>query len=241
MKIKRKFEILTLSIIILFLSTLIISFIANTYVYNKAKELVNVAQELDLLTALETTLTNFEYSLGNYLINPNPTTREHVEKAVEHFYGVVSESPLPEKVEEVNRYSWLSIQHPRKTEGFKLDEDEIAMLAYLKKNISRITAKTNKILYPSDPAKGKMLYNALKVELFEKMAKDINDHRRKDIEKAWKVERESEQAQKRLSFVFMLSFLLLALATFFIRAAITKKIITPLLNKIGRASCRERV
>ncbi len=205
MSIKKRFDILTAILILAFILTFGISYFVNNLVYQTTTELVNVTKELDFLTSLKTTLTHLEHNLDNYLDNPDERHRLAVEEAIDQLTVVLS-----------------------KTSEFKMDEDEIEIVGYMRKNIGRFNGYVHNILYPSETTDVRTYYNTLRGELFAKVQTAIEKHWEEDIEKVQKAELKASEAQKKLLPVVSVTLFVIIIMSFIVRRAITKGIVKPI-------------
>lgn len=207
MRIKKKFDILTLSIILLFLFSLVISYISNSYVFHRTLELVNISREFDFLTALKTSLLHLDMNIETYISTSSRPNREQVEQAMQEVYSFVGRS-----------------------KNFRMDEDEADMMLYLAQNISRFHALVQMILSSDDPAERQALHESLRVKLFRRIGREIEEHWSEDAEKIREAEAAADRARRHSFLIFTGTFLILISAAFGMRTMIKKKFVAPILD-----------
>ncbi len=202
MSLVNKFRLINFVIIFSFLGAVLLSYKTNTGVFQKTNELANITKELDFLTSLKTTLTNLNLHLNNYIKDHSMQEKENILKNFQELEQLIV-----------------------RTKDFKLDEDEMKMVSYLRENISRFAGYVNNII--SKPEKTSYYYT-LKEELFKKVSEDINKHWLEDIEKVSRVQAESKKTSERIFPAYIVLLLSLLIIAFTINRIISKRIIKPL-------------
>ena len=202
MSLANKFRLINLVIIFSFLSAVLLSYKTNIDVFQKTDELANITKELDFLTSLKTTLANLNFHLYNYIKNHSMQEKENILKNFQELEQLVV-----------------------RTKDFKLDEDEMKLVSYLRENISRFAGYVNNII--SNPEKWSYYYTLVD-ELFKKVSEDINKHWLVDIKKVSRVQAESKKASERIFPAYIVLMLFLLIIAFAINRIITKRIIKPL-------------
>ncbi len=213
MKIKKKFDLLIATIIIIFLIILSVTIISNKYVHKKTLELVNVSKELDYLTILKSTLTHLESSLEGFISNPDETTRRNVEDALDRLYKTIG-----------------------RTEEFKLDNEEMEMINHLRENMPSFSSYIHKILLTDDKVEKINVFSILKEELFTKISNGIDRHWEEDLRKTRQFQKESEMGLAISSSITVGVFFILLISIFIIRNMVKRKAIDP-IHEISRLSC----
>ncbi|GBE35738.1 response regulator PleD [bacterium BMS3Bbin06] len=212
MKLKSKFDIFTVLLVLLFFLVLASSFFINGYVYKKTEQLTNATREINFLVSLKTSLTQLEHYLWAYLADPVKEKRKQVKESMDRFYSLVG-----------------------RTTDFKLNEDELRMIRYLRRNIERFSSLVNRILYSSEKGKAGVLFQGLRSELFEQVGKQIDEHWSEDVVKVDRASAAYYRAKKRMISFFVAAFVALVLAVISIRTTISRGIIKP-ISKISHSS-----
>ncbi len=207
MRIKRRIDILTLSITAVLAAVLVAALLSGRRLQDRTAELQRASKELEILSTLETALSSLGYSLSGYISEPDPTSEERVRKDLDRLFKVIG-----------------------RTWGVRLDVDEHAMITYLRERASGFTEDVNRILLTKDQETRKRLYGSLRRELFDKISGDIESHRAEDVEKLERAEKEVEAARQSVTFLFPAAFSLLLLGMILMRAVINKTVITPLVD-----------
>jgi len=207
MKIKRKFDLFSLGLVLLFLGLFLVTWAANRYIHSTTEELANLSKELDFLTGLKTSLDNLEYSLREFLASPDDHKRAETNHAYEEFYRLVG-----------------------KTRDFRLDEDELEMLRYLRENIDRFSGWLTSILYSERTEDREPYLESLRMYLFHEVGKRIEKHWDEDMKKIEEAKKRASLAQEKIIFLYLFSLVLLGVVVYLIRRTISRRIIKPLLS-----------
>ncbi|RMG68915.1 MAG: HAMP domain-containing protein, partial [Nitrospirae bacterium] len=212
MSIKRKFDLIILLFIALFLVSLVITYSVTKNMENKTSELVNLSKELDFLTNLRTTILNLSYSVNEYLKYNDEKTRIHIEEGIKNLHRIVAKARI-----------------------MSLDEDEEKLVSYLINNVSRFERLLNKILFSNSKADKTLAHEALQVELFSRALQEIDKHWYEDFDKIYRAQVESERAQTFVFHFYVALLVFLLLAFFLIRKLIKRNFVLPIITLSQRS------
>ncbi len=206
MNIKRKFDLFSTGLVLLFIGLFLVTWTANRYIHSTTEELADFSKKLDFMTGLKTSLNNLEHSLREFLASPDDHKRTETNLAYEEFYRLVG-----------------------KTNDFNLDEDELAMLQYLRENLDRFSIWLTAILYSAGAEDRDPYIESLRMSLFQELGKRIEKHWDEDMKKIEEAKKRAALAQEKVFLLYIFSLVLLVGVVFLIRRTINRRIIKPLL------------
>lgn len=207
MLIKRKFDIFTTGLIVIFIVVFCLTVLANMYLQRKNEELANISKELDFLTGLSVSLQNLEKALDEYMRNPGRHEAMEAEDAFEEFYRLIG-----------------------KTRSFNMDEDELEIIKYLRSNMQRVSNWITNILSPTFEGSRSAFYHSIKLELFREVKNRIEEHWNEDMEKIEDAKLRAGMAEQRVILVYLITLLLLGVVIYLVRRTVNRQILQPLMN-----------
>ncbi|RMG02461.1 MAG: HAMP domain-containing protein, partial [Nitrospirae bacterium] len=207
MLIKRKFDIFTAGLIVIFIVVFCLTIFANMYLQKKNEELANISKELDFLTGLRVSLHNLEGLLDEYMRNPGRQEATEAEDAFDEFYRLVG-----------------------KTRSFNMDEDELEMIGYLRSNMQRFSTWITNILSPNFEGSRTAFYQSIKLELFKEVKERIERHWNEDMEKIEAAKLRAGVAEQRVVMVYFITLILLGVVIYLVRRTVRRQILLPLMN-----------
>ncbi len=202
MKLLNKFRLINCVVLLCFLAIMLIFYRTNMSVLKKSDELANTTKKLDFLISLKTELENLQSLLYGYIREPNRSAKDGIEDSIGEFESLLSRS-----------------------RDFQLDDDEMMMVSYLRKNIKRFNDYLKRVISEGEKTP---YFNALRKELFERVSTEINEHWMADMKKLTRVYAEAKSASARIVPIYLSALIILVFTVFVINRVISRRIVKPL-------------